>query len=180
MIEIAAREVVFHFNKKSIEDSSVPPWALKTGGKTYYVAHVDCDIPWSTKETPASAHTKGSIKIKRALITIDDQNCARITSLSKEAAAKVAQKEAQRVLIAWTNCRLTNTLLKDVAHGPILCVSAGACSSDWYVTELYDAEELVQLQLAYYGQVRQLMPNEWQWEDYNKGIGDQVEVDNPM
>ena len=177
MIEIAAQEVTFSFNKRSLEDSTVPPWALKTGGKTYYVAHVDCEIPWSTKETPTSAHTKGSIKIKRALVTIDNENCARITSLNKEAAARVSKNQEQRVLIAWTNWKLTKSLLQGLVHGPVLSVSTGGCSADWLVTELYDSQDLVQLQLAYYGQVRQLLPNEWQWEDYHKGMGEQVSMD---
>jgi hypothetical protein len=43
---------------------------IKAKGQTYYVNHVDCNAPWSTKETPDSSHTKGSIKVKNVDIEI--------------------------------------------------------------------------------------------------------------
>ena len=45
-------------------------WVLKTKGQTYYVKHVVCTKPWSTKETPENPHTKGAIKIKNADLEI--------------------------------------------------------------------------------------------------------------
>ena len=66
--EIACKDAVFHFNKHHLVDPATPPWTIKTGGKTYYVNHVECNLPWSTKETPDNASTKGAIKIKKALI----------------------------------------------------------------------------------------------------------------
>lgn len=78
MIEIPAKTVVFHFNKKHLEDETIPMWTLKCDGNTYYVNHVSASVPWSTKETPDSAHTKGSVKFKRCLLRIDDDNCAEI------------------------------------------------------------------------------------------------------
>lgn len=66
------KEVIFHFNKKHLEDSSIPMWVLKTKGKTYYVDHVDCNKSWSTKETPDNPSTKGSLKIKDCVLTIND------------------------------------------------------------------------------------------------------------
>ena len=80
-IEYACDDVVFHFNKKHLEDSTVPMWVLKTRGETYYVSHVDCSVPWSTKETPDNSHTKGSIKVKNVLLVIDPDNCATIKEL---------------------------------------------------------------------------------------------------
>lgn len=62
--------MVFHFNKKHLEDSSIPMWVLKAHGETYYVNHVDCNKPWSTKETPDNPSTKGAIKIKKCLLSI--------------------------------------------------------------------------------------------------------------
>jgi hypothetical protein len=41
--------------------------------------HVTASAPWSTKETPDNAHTKGSIKFKNVDVVIDDENCAEIT-----------------------------------------------------------------------------------------------------
>ncbi len=58
-------------------------WVIKFHGETYYVNHVDCSVPWSTKETPDNGHTKGSIKVKNVLVTIDDDNCSTITPLTE-------------------------------------------------------------------------------------------------
>ena len=62
-------EIVFHFNKKHLEDPLIPMWVIKCKGQTYYVDHVDVDkgVGFSTKETPLSNHTKGSIKFKGCL-----------------------------------------------------------------------------------------------------------------
>lgn len=70
--------MVFHFNKASIQDPSVPMWVVKAKGETYYVNHVTATAPWSTKETPDNPHTKGAIKFKRVDVVIDDENCAEI------------------------------------------------------------------------------------------------------
>jgi len=68
--------VVFHFNKKHLEDSSIPMWVLKAKGQTYYVNHVDCNKPWSTKETPNNPSTKGAIKVKKCILKIDNDHNA--------------------------------------------------------------------------------------------------------
>ena len=62
-------EIIFHFNKKYLEDNTVPMWIIKTKGETYYVHHVTVSegVGFSTKETPDNPHTKGSIKIKGSL-----------------------------------------------------------------------------------------------------------------
>ena len=57
-IEYACKDVVFHFNKKHLEDETVPMWVLKTHGETFYVNHVTADMPWSTKETPDRKSTR--------------------------------------------------------------------------------------------------------------------------
>jgi hypothetical protein len=63
---------VFHFNKAHVYDATIPPWVIKAKGVTYYVKHVECNAPWSTKETPENSHTKGSIKVKNVDIDISD------------------------------------------------------------------------------------------------------------
>jgi hypothetical protein len=80
-----ADRIVFHFNKASLGDASIPPWALKTKGQTHYIWHLESEIGFSTKETPDSEHTKGSIQFRgnlqlhevggklHALITRDPQ-----------------------------------------------------------------------------------------------------------
>lgn len=54
-------------------------WVLKVKGKTLYVNHVECEVPWSTKETPDNPHTKGSIKVKKANLHITESGDAIIT-----------------------------------------------------------------------------------------------------
>ena len=72
------RNIDFHFNKKSLEFPFIPMWVLKAKGKTYYVNHVECNVPWSTRETPDHPSTKGSIRIKRGHLKIDDDGVANI------------------------------------------------------------------------------------------------------
>ena len=80
-MQIACKDVVFHFNKAHLTDDTIPMWVLKTHGETFYVKHVDCHVPWSTKETVLNLHTKGSIKVKNCFLMIDDEQCANITEL---------------------------------------------------------------------------------------------------
>jgi hypothetical protein len=48
-------------------------WVVKYGGTTEYVNHVDFyDISFSTKETPDNPKTKGSLKFKNVLLTLDN------------------------------------------------------------------------------------------------------------
>jgi hypothetical protein len=70
MLNLETRnEIIFHFNKKHLEDSSVPMWVIKTKGETYYVNHLEVDkgVGFSSKETPDNPHTKGSLKFKGRL-----------------------------------------------------------------------------------------------------------------
>ena len=73
------RDLVFYFNKASLADATIPCWVIKTRGITYYVNHVDANVPWSTKETPEGS-TKGSIKFKNVRLEIDEQNNARLSN----------------------------------------------------------------------------------------------------
>ena len=59
--------IVFHFNKKFLEDNTIPMWVVKHKGETYYVHHMDVKVGFSTKETPNNEHTKGSLKIRGKL-----------------------------------------------------------------------------------------------------------------
>ena len=70
MLNIQSRtEIIFHFNKMSLQDPSIPMWVIKAKGETYYVDHVDMEsgVGFSTKETPDNPSTKGSIKFKAKL-----------------------------------------------------------------------------------------------------------------
>jgi hypothetical protein len=70
MLNITKRtEIILHFNKMHLQDSSIPMWVIKAKGETYYVNHVDVEsgVGFSTKETPDNIHTKGSLKFKGKL-----------------------------------------------------------------------------------------------------------------
>lgn len=54
--------VVFHYNKQHNLDQTIPPWIVKSKGKTYYVHHFTSQVGFSTKETPENPHTKGSLQ----------------------------------------------------------------------------------------------------------------------
>lgn len=164
--------MVFHFNKKHLEDQSIPMWVLKTQGETYYVNHVDCKVSWSTKETPDNNHTKGSIKIKDCLLQINDENCATISELTvidktrlknlKLGINRVIVKEGQDF---WKFKDKLKT--QNVRHGPIKSIG-GACSSTFYITDILDKSQFTMLALSMADTTfRILMPNEgyYKWYD---------------
>jgi len=67
------REVIFHFNTGFLKDPTIPMWVIKVKGQTYYVDHVNAiGVPWSTKETPDNAATKGSLKFKNIRLEVVD------------------------------------------------------------------------------------------------------------
>jgi hypothetical protein len=77
MLNLETRnEIIFHFNKKHLEDTSIPMWVIKTRGETYYVDHLEVDkgIGFSSKETPDNPHTKGSLKFKGRLSIVNENN----------------------------------------------------------------------------------------------------------
>lgn len=60
---------MFHFNKKHLEDATIPPWVFKVDGETFYVHHANFEnVTFSTKETPSNPHTKAALKIKGNII----------------------------------------------------------------------------------------------------------------
>ena len=172
-IEIACKEVVFHFNKGHLTDQTIPMWVLKTKGESYYVHHVDCQMPWSTKETPDNPSTKGSLKIKKCLLTINEDNEATISELTIHDETRLRNKEKgiNRIVVKegqdyWKfKEALTNFKIK---HGPIKGIG-GACSSTFYVTDILDKAQFSMLALAMSGQpsFRILMPNEGYYRYYN-------------
>lgn len=167
-IEYACRDAVFHFNKKHLEDETIPMWVLKLRGETFYVNHVDCSVPWSTKETPDNAHTKGAIKVKDCLVTIDDDNCATISVLTPEDRLRLSKDQTVRI-ITEQGTKL-KTALHNMAHGPIK-LAGGGCGTTWYITDIPSKKHftLLQLQIPY---IRQLMPNEHYYKQYDSASSD--------
>ncbi len=173
---------MFHFNKKHLEDQTIPMWVLKFHGETYYVNHVDCMVPWSTKETPDNPSTKGSIKVKDVLLRIDNDNCATLSKLTlidkvrlrnqKLGITRIIVKEGQDF---W---KLKEKIKQqDVKHGPFKGIG-GACSSTFYITDIMDNAQFTMLALSMSGTTfRILMPNEsyYKWYDDPKNNGkDQI------
>lgn len=172
ILELACKDVVFHFNKKHLEDEEIPMWILKTQGESYYVNHVSCEIPWTTKETPDNSHTKGSIKIKDCLLVIDEDNSATISKLTlvdkfrirnqKRGYTRIIVKEGQDF---WKfQERLKQ---QSIRHGPIKGIG-GSCSSTFYITDIFDKSQFTMLALSMANTTfRVLMPNEayYKWYD---------------
>ena len=157
--------MVFHFNKKHLEDDAIPMWVVKAKGESYYVNHVTCALPWSTKETPDNSHTKGSIKIKRCLLTIDEGNCATITELTKADEQRLSgNKKLIRIITSWG--RTLKAQLEGKDHGMIKTFGGG-CGTAWYVADIYSEKLLLLLQLAI-NDIRVLMPNEEYYRMYDK------------
>lgn len=76
--------VVFHFNKASITDKTVPMWVIKSKGETFYVDHVDSFVGFSTKETPLNPHTQGSIQFKGVLLIFEHKDGRKTAAIHKE------------------------------------------------------------------------------------------------
>ena len=148
-------------------------WVLKTQGESFYVNHVDCEIPWSTKETPDNPHTKGSIKVKDALLQIDDDNCAKLSKLTfvdkirlrnqKLGITRIIVKEGQ------DHWKFKEALKQfKIKHGPIKGIG-GACTSTFYITDILDKTQFSMLALAMSSSpsFRILMPNEGYYKYYD-------------
>ena len=174
-IEIACKDLVFHFNKKHLEDSTIPMWVVKAKGETYYVNHVTCELPWSTKETPDNSHTKGSIKIKRCLLTIDEENCATVTELTKADEQRLSGKSKIYRIITYQGTKLKK-FLEGRAHGA-LKTFGGSCSTTWYVTNIYSENVLLLAQMAI-SDLRVLMPNEDYYRWYDQYDDDYIDEDS--
>lgn len=84
ILDIIAKEAIFHFNKAHLADPTIPMWIIKCKGTTHYIHHLTAECPWSTKETPDNPATKGSIKFKDCRIIIDENLEATITTWRQE------------------------------------------------------------------------------------------------
>lgn len=180
-IELACKEAVFHFNKKHLTDPEIPMWVVKAQGETYYVNHVNCSVPWSTKETPNNSHTKGSIKIKRCLITIDDDNVASIDPLTLPDIARFKKRNAVRFITSYAD-RLTKMIENlNLKHGPIKYVSGG-CGTSFLIVDIMDKGQATMLTLSWDGpkdSLRILKENEAYYKLYDAAKSDYIpEIDD--
>lgn len=142
-------------------------WVVKTKGKTYYVDHVEADIPWSTKETPDNEHTKGSIKFKNCLCTIDENNCATLTKLTEEDKQRLSAVPKQPSIIWYEGYspdieEILND--KEIEHQGVLRTS-GACTTTKQMAGIYNDADLSFILLMIPG-VRVLNENEFYYKNY--------------
>ncbi len=151
-----------------MEDSTIPMWVVKFHGETYYVEHVDCDVPWSTKETPTNSHTKGSIKVKNVLLTIDDNNCAHITNLTLIDKVRLRNQRLgiTRIIFAYGNKMHNALMANEYKHSPFKNVSGG-CGTAWVVCDLLKKTEYTLASLKYSNDFRVLKPNEAYYKAYD-------------
>lgn len=160
--------MVFHFNKKHLEDPSIPMWVLKIKGETYYVNHVDCRKGFSTKETPDNSHTKGALKIRDCLVTFDAENTAVITELTHEDRIRIGGKNFTRVITS-SGMKLRTALTQMNATFSNIKSIGGGCSTHWYVTDVYGKNAMLMLDLAMQGtDLRTLKANEEYYRLYEK------------
>ena len=141
-------------------------WVLKTHGESYYVNHVDCEIPWSTKETPDNSHTKGSLKIKDCLLKIDPEtNNATISKLTLYDKVRLRNQRLGIHRIMFTDPRFEQEL-KNYKHSPFKRIH-GACSTAYTVCDILAPEDMTMIALTHPGKYRVLMPNETQYRAYD-------------
>lgn len=174
---------MFHFNKGHLADPAIPPWALKAKGKTFYVNHVECTIPWSTKETPDNPSTKGAIKVKRCLLTIDADNNANLSELTEVDRDRLnnLEKGITRVRIRynWIDAFKQALTTHNIKHGPFKTIT-GACTTTFYVTDIYNKADFTMLMLKLsHTDLKELMPNEsyYRWYSDPKFAGSDIDED---
>ena len=159
---------MFHFNKKHLEDPTVPMWVVKAHGVTFYVNHVTAEIPWSTKETPNNPSTKGSLKFKRCKLSIDDDNCATLSKLGLlDRVLPTPKRVYTRILTSYGGTFHTALGDGEFKHSKIKDVFGG-CGTHFIICDLLDDSEASFAVLKYGQNFRILNPNEGYYKDYDK------------
>ncbi len=143
-------------------------WVLKTHGETFYVDHVEAEMPWSTKETPNNNHTKGSIKFKEVLLKIDDDNCAHLSKLTVIDKIRLRNQKLGITRIMFRPGTDIHRALRDneVKHSPFKNIE-GACTTSFVICDILKKEDMTFFGLKYAGQFRILMPNEGYYQAYD-------------
>lgn len=169
--------MVFHFNKGHLTDQTIPMWVLKFHGETLYVNHVDCQLPWSTKETPDNPSTKGSIKVKNALLRVNELNEATLTELTLIDKIRLRnQKVGITRIMFQPHSEMHKALLaKQFKHSPFKYIS-GACTTSFIVCDLLSKSEATLAKIAY-NDWRELKPNESYYQNYDNIKEDKIPVD---
>lgn len=163
MIELACNKLVFHFNKKFLTDPTIPMWVVKTKGETYYVEHVESNLPWSTKETPDNSHTKGSLQLKNVHLIIRDDNTAILNELTDEIKLELKNRKKFKnryIIEKFVNIKKIRKYVEENNIPRKTVTITAECSTPIYILEFKD-EQYQTLALIQFGHiVRQLMQNE--------------------
>ena len=169
---------MFHFNKKHLEDQTVPMWVLKFHGETLYVNHVDCTVAWSTKETPDNSHTKGSIKVKNVLLRVDNENNAQISELTLIDKFRLRNQKLgiTRIMFRPQSEMHKALLANEYKHGPMKYIR-GACASTFIICDLLNRADVTMASLKYTKDFRIVKPNEGYFQQYDEIKGDNIPVD---
>jgi hypothetical protein len=153
-------------------------WVLKFHGETYYVNHVECNVPWSTKETPDNSHTKGSIKVKEVLLVIDENNEAKITNLTIFDKIRLRNQKLGITRIMFRpHTEFHKALQKNEFKHSNFKNIIGRCSSTFVVCDMLNKAEVTFATLKYGEQFRILMPNESYYQDYDNIKGTVITAD---
>lgn len=152
-------------------------WVIKAKGESYYVEHVECNVPWSTKETPDNNHTKGSIKIKRCHLVIDEHNVAHLNELTPEIEQRLSQtKTIIRVITRWGN--KLKEACSMLGHRNEIKFVGGGCGTVFYITEFNSQEEYVMFKMACdAADLRELKPNEDYYKMYDAQASENGYID---
>lgn len=163
MVEFDCDSLIFHFNKKHLQDATVPMWVIKAKGETYYINHVTADIPWTTKETPDNTHTKGSLKFKKCRCLIDENNDATITKIDLDDPIEKKEKP-HRIMIDGGD----PSILEGIEHSWIKYID-GACGNDFMICDILNEKDLMLLTLKHHNSFRVLQENEHYYQIYDGG-----------
>ena len=153
-------------------------WVLKTHGETFYVNHVDANMPWSTKETPDNNHTKGSLKFKEVLLSIDENNSATLRELNIYDKFRLRNQKLGITRIMFKPGTNIHRALQsnDYKHSPFKYIS-GACTSTFVICDLLTKDEATFAGLKHQGEFRILMPNETYYQEYDDIKGTKITAD---
>jgi len=144
-------------------------WTIKAGGRTFYVNHVDCKMGWSTKETPDNPSTKGSIKISKVLLTINDDNEAELKPLTREDLSRIRanKRNYARIMVTSRKEEIQEYMKQhSIEHGKIQNIT-GSCGSLFQIIDIKRKDDVVLLALAFNGSYRILQPNEVYYRAYD-------------
>ena len=153
-------------------------WVLKFHGETLYVKHVDCQVPWSTKETPDNPHTKGSIKVKDCLLRIDSENSATITQLTLVDKFRLRNQKLgiTRIMFNPHSALHKGLIANEYKHSPFKYITA-PCSTSYVMCDLLNKAEVTLASLKYTKDFRIVQPNESYYQKYDNIAEDKIPVD---